>query len=135
MLFTDPVFLFLLLPLACGLFYCVTPRFGVSAGTGLLLCISLLFYWTWGTYYLVLLTLSFTANFVAMCVILGVSDKRAAFRRNALYLGQLYNFGTLIWFKYRFFFFLLRGAEHSYSLIDAAIPIGISFYTFQQAIL
>src|SRR6267142_534167 len=134
MLFTDPVFLFLLLPLACALFYWVTPRFGSSAGCALLLAISLLFFWTWGTRYLVLLALSFTANFIAACAILSLPDARAGFRRAALYLGQFYNFGTLIWFKYRFFLLSFSDTDHSYSLIDAAIPIGISFYTFQQAI-
>ena len=134
MLFTDPVFLFLLLPVACVLFYGVTPRLGPTVGLALLLVVSLLFYWTWGTYYLVLLILSFTANFGAACIILLTPDKQAPLRRAALYLGQFYNFGTLVWFKYHFLLFLLRATQRDFSLIDAAIPIGISFYTFQQAI-
>ena len=133
MLFTDPVFLLLLLPLACVLFYSVTPRFGASAGFGLLLVVSLLFYWAWGTFYLILLVLSFTANFISACALLRIADERRNARRAALTLGLLYNFGTLIWFKYRFFFISLGGGA-SYSLVDVAIPIGISFYTFQQAI-
>lgn len=135
MLFTDPVFLFLLLPLACGVFYLVTPRFGPSAGCGWLLVLSLLFYWTWGTFYVAVLTLSYTVNFAAACVILVTPNERVSLRRAALWLGQLYNFGALIWFKYRFLTLLFSGAQQHFSLIDAAIPIGISFYTFQQAIL
>jgi len=135
MQFTDPVYLFLLLPLACTLFYWITPRFGSSAGFGLLLLVSLLFYWTWGTRYLSLLTLSFTINFVAACIILLAPDERKLLRRTALYCGQAYNFGALIWFKYRFILFVFSGPSRSYSLLDAAIPVGISFYTFQQAIL
>jgi alginate O-acetyltransferase complex protein AlgI len=135
MLFTDPVFLFLLLPLACITFYWLTPRFGSSAGFTLLLIISLLFYWSWGTYYLALLTLSFTVNFIAAYILLVAADELTALRRGALYLGQLYNFGTLIWFKYRFVLLLFGKTQQGYSLIDVAIPIGISFYTFQQAIL
>jgi alginate O-acetyltransferase complex protein AlgI len=135
MLFTDPVFLFLLLPVACITFYWLTPRFGSSAGFTLLLIISLSLYWSWGTYYLVLLTLSFTVNFIAACIILVAADEQRAVRRGALYFGQLYNFGTLIWFKYRFALYLFGKTPQGYSLIDAAIPIGISFYTFQQAIL
>jgi alginate O-acetyltransferase complex protein AlgI len=135
MLLTDPVFLFLLLPLACGLFYFLTPRFGSSVGCALLLALSLLFYWTWGTFYLAVLTLSFTVNFAAACFILARPAEQTSVRRAALWLGQLYNFGTLIWFKYRFLAILFSAAHQRYSLIDAAIPIGISFYTFQQAIL
>jgi alginate O-acetyltransferase complex protein AlgI len=135
MQFTDPVYLFVLLPLACTLFYWITPRFGSSAGFGLLLLISLLFYGTWGSHYLSLLILSITLNFIVACVILVTPDERSVIRRAALYLGQLYNFGALIWFKYRFIVFIFSGPGRSYSLFDAAIPIGISFYTFQQAIL
>jgi alginate O-acetyltransferase complex protein AlgI len=134
MLFTDPVFLFLVLPLACGIFYLLTPRFGSSAGYAWLLIVSMLFYWTWGTYYLAILTLSCTVNFSAACIILMMPVEKVSARRAALLLGQLYNFGTLIWFKYRFLVLLLSGAQQHYSLIDIAIPIGISFYTFQQAI-
>ena len=135
MQFTDPVFLFLLLPLACTLFYWITPRFGSSAGFCLLLLVSLLFYWTWGARYLSLLTLSFTINFVAACIILLAPDERRVLRRTSLYIGQFYNFGALIWFKYRFVVYMFSGTGSSYSLLDAAIPVGISFYTFQQAIL
>lgn len=135
MLFTDPVFLFLLLPLACGIFYLLTPRFGPSAGCAWLLIVSLLFYWTWGNFYLAVLTASFTANFAAACILLVTPGDQSSTRRAALWLGQLYNFGTLIWFKYRFLALLLSGGDQHFSLINVAIPIGISFYTFQQAIL
>ena len=135
MQFTDPVYLFLLLPLACALFYWITPRFGSTAGFCLLLVASLLFYWTWGTRYLCLLSLSFTINFLVACAVLRTPDERSALRRACLYSGQVYNFGALIWFKYRFIVHIFSAKESGYSLLDAAIPVGISFYTFQQAIL
>jgi alginate O-acetyltransferase complex protein AlgI len=135
MQFTDFVFLFLLLPIGCALFYHLAPRFGTSVGIVFLLCVSLLFYSTWGNRYLVLLVCSFSVNFAATCIILVVPDGRRALRRITLYLGQAYNFGTLIWFKYRIITFIFSASSQSYTPIDAAIPIGISFYTFQQAIL
>jgi alginate O-acetyltransferase complex protein AlgI len=135
MQFTDFVFLFLLLPIGCALFYHLAPRFGASVGLVLILCVSLLFYSTWGNRYLALLICSFSANFAASCVMLAAPDDRRALRRSTLYLGQAYNFGTLIWFKYRFIASIFRATSQSYTLIDAAIPVGISFYTFQQAIL
>src|SRR5258707_504844 len=109
MQFTDPAYLFLLLPLACMLFYLITPRFGSSAGFGLLLLVSFSFYWTWGTFYLSLLFLSFTINFVAACIILLAPDERRVLRGTSLYLGQLYNFAALIWFKYRFIVYIISG--------------------------
>jgi alginate O-acetyltransferase complex protein AlgI len=135
MQFTDFVFLFLLLPIGCALFYHLAPRFGTSVSLVLLLCVSLLLYSTWGNRYLALLVCSFSANFAVSCIILVAPDDRRAFRRTVLYLGQAYNFGTLIWFKYRFITYIFSTTAQSFTLVDAAIPVGISFYTFQQAIL
>jgi alginate O-acetyltransferase complex protein AlgI len=134
MQFTDPIYLFMLLPVACVLFYLITPRLGATAGICLLLTFSLLFYRSWGSFYLSLLCLSFTINFAAACAIIVIPDERCVARRICLYVGQLYNFGALIWFKYRLLVFIFAGSARSYSLLDAAIPAGISFYTFQQAI-
>jgi alginate O-acetyltransferase complex protein AlgI len=135
MQFTDFVFLFLLLPVGCVLFYRVAPRFGTSVGLILLLCVSLLFYSTWGNRYFALLVGSISANFAAACIILVAPDNRRTLRQTTLYLGQAYNFGTLIWFKYRFVAHIFSTSTQSFTLLDAAIPVGISFYTFQQAIL
>src|ERR1700733_585415 len=135
MQFTDFAFLFLSLPLGCALFYHLTVRFGASVGLVVLLCVSLLFYSTWGQRYLILLACSISLNFAACCLLLNTPEKRRALRRTTLYLGQAYNFGTLIWFKYRFIAFLFAASSPTYALLDAAIPVGISFYTFQQAIL
>jgi len=134
MLFTDPVFLFLLLPLACVAFYTITPRFGYSAGFGALLIISLLFYYAWGPFFFTLLILSITANFTVACYLLLAPDEKVLSRRLALALGLLYNFATLGWFKYRFLFDYFNTNQGSgFSVVNLAIPIGISFYTFQQA--
>src|SRR5882757_2920751 len=135
MQFTDFVFLFLLLPIGCTLFYHLTARFGASPGIVLLLCVSLLFYSTWGNRYLALLVCSFSVNFAAACTLLVAPDNRRTLRRTTLYLGQAYNFGTLLWFKYRFIALVFSATSQSFTLLDAAIPVGISFYTFQQAIL
>jgi alginate O-acetyltransferase complex protein AlgI len=135
MQFTDPVFLFLLLPIGCAFFYLLAQRFGASVGLVSLLGISLLYYSTWGNRYLLLLVCSFSANFAASCIILVAPDDQRALRRTMLYLAQAYNFGTLIWFKYRIVSFIFSATSQSSTPLDAAIPIGISFYTFQQAIL
>ena len=133
MLFTDPVFLFLLLPLACVAFYTITPRFGYSAGFGALLIISLLFYYAWGVFYFVLLIASITVNFLAACFLLLTPEEKMGQRRAALAFGLLYDFAMLGWFKYRFLFDYFGATQSGYSVVNLAIPIGISFYTFQQA--
>ena len=137
MLFTDPVFLFLLLPLACLLFYTITPAKGISYGFGALLVISLLFYLPWGFTYFCLLIASITANFVSAYLLLITPDSLVRRRRIYLALGLAYNFVTLAWFKYSGP--VLNGltalsSGKNFSAVDLAIPIGISFYTFQQAV-
>ncbi len=138
MLFTDPIFLFFLFPLACVLFYRFTPRHGPSFGLGILLVVSLLFYLPWGLHYFSLLLVSITVNFAAAFVLLTTPNGAVRRRKAALTLGLLYNFGSLIWFKYRLPVLygagILDAPGADLSLVDLAIPIGISFYTFQQAI-
>ena len=138
MLFTDPIFLFLLFPLACLLFYRFTPRRGPSFGLAILLVISLIFYLPWGWHYFSLLIASITVNFATAYALLVTPDNDVRRRKLALSLGLLYNFGSLIWFKYRLPVLygtgLLEAPHANLSLVDLAIPIGISFYTFQQAI-
>ncbi|MGC9954218.1 MAG: MBOAT family O-acyltransferase [Rhizomicrobium sp.] len=135
MLFTSPTFLFLLYPLALVAFYMLTPRFGASFGLGLLLIVSLLFYTAWGSFYFLLLICSITANFASVYFLLTTPDEKR-YRRLFLWLGLVYDFGTLFWFKYRWFVVstFTSGTAHDFSVVDLAIPVGISFYTFQQAI-
>jgi alginate O-acetyltransferase complex protein AlgI len=55
------------------------------------------------------------------------------YRRYALWLGLAYDFAVLVWFKYRLAF--APGAPLPFAALSPAIPVGISFYTFQQAVL
>ena len=87
MQFTDPAFLFVLLPAACALLYWLTPRFGAQAGMGALLALSLLFYWTWSSLYLELLVLSFTVNFAAACLMPGLALAQKLYQ--AIYSDKL----------------------------------------------
>jgi len=65
---------------------------------------------------------------------LDLADERPRARRSALWLGLAYNFSTLIWFKYQIVQVLLhRAVGDSLTPLQIALPVGISFYTFQQA--
>ncbi len=132
MLFTDPVFLFALLPLACLAFYAVTPRLGTAAGIGLLLILSLLFYATWGVRPLLVLAAAIMVNYAAAYFLLTLPDEKS-YRRYVLWLCLAYDFAVLVWFKYRLAF--AGGPPPAFAALSPAIPVGISFYTFQQAVL
>jgi D-alanyl-lipoteichoic acid acyltransferase DltB (MBOAT superfamily) len=74
-------------------------------------------------------------NFLVCYGLLSLSDEKLRSRTTLLALGQAYNFGTLIYFKYLAYVIVFADQDSHTKLAAAAIPIGISFYTFQQAIL
>jgi len=133
--FTDPAFLFAALPLGLMVFYWLARRYGKNAAFGAMFALSLLAYSSWGARNMALLLASITVNFLVGRLLIAVPDQRRRLRRTALCLGQAYNFSTLIWFKYQVVQLLLQramGAETP-TPMQLALPVGISFYTFQQA--
>ena len=127
MVFSSIPFLYFFLPLTL-LVYAVAPR---KTKNAVLLILSLLFYW-WGEPKYVLLMI-FTVTF---CYFAGIIIEN---RRNSPKGKLLLNFsvavplGLLALFKYADFllgsFNSLTGAD--IPLLRLALPIGISFYTFQ----
>lgn len=132
MIFTDPTFLFLVLPVLFALFYGVSARFGKTAGLGVILVGSILVYAPWGGRNLALLMVSVAVNYTCLSIILARPTTDKGVRRWAMIAGESYNLLSLLWFKYM----ILRSLFGGYLAADpgsVAIPIGISFYTFQQA--
>lgn len=127
MLFSSLVFLWLFLPVVF-LMYRVLPHKGQNL---LLLAASLLFY-GWGEpRYVFLMLLSITANWIGGLWINGCAGTS---RRIVFIFTLLVNLGLLAYFKYYSF-----AADTLTTLLRAqvlplkqiALPIGISFYTFQ----
>lgn len=126
MIFTSNVFLFLFLPILL-LFYYVFFRKNRHLRNLLLFGFSLFFY-AWGEPIVVLLMLvSVCVNyFFGLCV---NGKKRKLF----LVLSILYNLSFLFVFKYLDFAMEILGLVFRTNVIkfNIALPIGISFYTFQ----
>lgn len=123
MVFSEPIFLFIFLPLTLALYFIS----GRGARNIVLLLMSLFFY-AWGEkiYVLVLLG-SIAVNYGFGLLISGALGRR---RLVALWGGVFANLALLGYFKYTGF---LLG---SFGFADAAahappLPIGISFFTFQ----
>lgn len=130
MLFTSPLFLFLFLPLVLLSFYLVPKQ----VKNFVLLSSSILFY-TWGEEELVLLMLTSTVIDYS-CGLLIESGKK----KLGLYISILANLSFLACFKYADFAFenfhivlsKLGWSDSVFSdLPGIALPLGISFYTFQ----
>ncbi|HKM34203.1 MAG TPA: MBOAT family O-acyltransferase [Lachnospiraceae bacterium] len=97
-----------------------------------LILMSLWFYGYYNPWYLIILVASLIINYV--CSIGLVYMHAVAQRRTILTLGLLANLGILFYFKYFNFFidncrFLFHG---DWQLEKVALPLGISFFTFQQ---
>ena len=136
MVFSSPVFLFLFLP-ATLVLYAVASMRGIRARNTVLLFCSVCFYAYGGVSYLGLLLLSVLVNWAAGLWLSRLEDGRG---RRALFLaGLAYNIGILVIFKYLNLFgdtaawIAGKLSGHAVeSIIPAiALPIGISFFTFQ----
>lgn len=137
MLFSDPVYLFLFLPLTLAAFYTCARRFGPGAGMAVLAVASILFYSFWNWYFTALFLASILVNYTAAAALVAMDQGRLRARR-ALLVGCLtFDLAFLGWFKYVAVLpvFAAGAAQGLPSLFSLAIPAGISFYTIQQAVL
>ena len=127
MVFSSMTFLTIALPLVLGLYY-ILPR---GWRNGWLLVFSLAFYGWGGPAYLLLMLASITCNYLCG---LGLGRAKApGARRGLMALALAVNLGALFAFKY--LGFCARTANRLLGLglavPEIALPIGISFYTFQ----
>ena len=128
MVFSGIPFLFYFLPCALALYY-IAPR---RLKNAVLLLESLVFY-AWGEpKYVVFMLLCIAQGYVSGLVIDRNRGKRAA--KAALALSVVLSLGLLCYFKYADFFLSSFAAATGLSvkLLGVALPIGISFYTFQM---
>ena len=139
MLFSSISFLYLFLPATVILYYLAGTVFektagrkwGVGAGNLVLLLASLLFY-AWGEPRYVLIMLAEIAAGYLFGLAIGKCGERTL-GKWFLWASILLDLGLLGYFKYADFFLenLGRLTGHSIKLLGVALPIGISFYTFQ----
>ncbi len=127
MLFSSAAFLFAFLPLTL-LFYFMAPR---PAKNHVLLIASLLFYFYGEPVYTFLLLLSAFFNWGMGLLITKASSKKAAAR--LLFFTVSANLSLLFYYKYSGFFVGIFAdlTKIPLSFSPPALPIGISFYTFQ----
>ena len=139
MVFTSYIFLFIFLPLF-NFFYKLKERLKYKNVT--LLISSLIFYWYGEKGLVLILILSGTIDF-SLGRLIGLEyckkDWNKLRARKFLILSLILNLGLLVYFKYSGFFmdiyttFLsIFGVKSLGYHFDIALPLGISFYTFQS---
>lgn len=132
MLFNSTVFIMLFLPLALTGWFLLQKFNNPVYSKIFLVGMSLWFYGYYNPKYLAILIFSLLFNY--LCSRLFIRCKSPGGKRGALALGLAANIGLLFYFKY-FHFFLdnCNFLFHTDWQVEAiALPLGISFFTFQQ---
>lgn len=125
MLFSSITFLYYFLPCVLVLYFLAPEKL-----KNVVLLVSSLFFYGWGEPILVVLMILT----IIVGYILGLlTEKHPSKRKIYLILSIVYSLGTLSYFKYANFFVENVNAAIGLSIpmLKIALPIGISFYTFQ----
>ncbi|MDR0853078.1 MAG: MBOAT family protein [Clostridiales Family XIII bacterium] len=129
MVFSSVVFLFAFLPVTLALYF-LAPR---KLKNLVLLLVSLFFYF-WGEgKLLVIMIASISINYLFGLAVHRIRDKEDLYRKIVLALGITANLALLGYFKYYDFVIETMNAtiRTTFAIKSIALPIGISFFTFQ----
>lgn len=136
MLFNSFLFIFIFLPITLIGWYILNHYRHHELAKVFLAGMSLWFYGYFNFYYLAIILVSIAFNYLLSFALTFVEDK--AYKRTAcrisLITGLLFNLGLLFYFKYYDFFIEnVNLAFHTdFNLKHILLPLGISFFTFQQ---
>lgn len=132
MLFNSYIFIFLFLPLVLAGYYGFNYIKKYKLAQVWLIGMSMWFYGYNSVQYLIILIISILLNYL---LVEGMSRIHTKMARKALLLsGLLLNLGILFYYKYYDFFIENVNAvlKTDIGLLHIVLPLGISFYTFQQ---
>ena len=132
MLFNSYLFVLLFLPICVGGYYFLNNISQYKLGMIWLLGMSLWFYGYYNLYYLQIMIISIVCNY--MCYLLLRICRKQKIKGAICGIGVLCNVGTLFYFKYYDFFLqnINKIFNTEYALSNIMLPLGISFFTFQQ---
>ena len=134
MLFNSVEFIFLFLPVCLLVFTLLEKKWGRVPALVSLIAASAYFYASWNPLYLVILAVSVFGNYAAGYLIQVIGNERL--RKLVLALTIVGNLALLYYFKYFVFtldlLHILPMPTDNRFLHQHALPLGISFWTFQQ---
>jgi alginate O-acetyltransferase complex protein AlgI len=134
MIFSSLEFAFLFLPIVLGGFFLIGRWGHLRLALAWLVLASLVFYGSWNPAYLILIVLSMGINYTLGRLIQDVKVDRPSMARGVALFGVLLNLGLLGYYKYANFFVdnINTLFETDIVLETIILPLGISFFTFQQ---
>jgi alginate O-acetyltransferase complex protein AlgI len=136
MIFPDPAFLFCFLPITLLLFAVAGRFLGPPGACSVLILATLVFCVPYGWPFVCVVVVSALANHAAFLFLTRQTAPEAARLRSCVFVGMLFfNIATLIAVKYGVLFSGIPGAEPYFAMIANAIPVTISFFTFQRIVM
>jgi len=134
LLFNSYEFIFLFLPITFFIYFYLNKNRLTEASKGFLVVSSLFFYSWWNIVYLPIILVSMVFNYVIGASLSKDEQHKKISKKQLLTVGVIANIGLLGYFKYSDFFIgnlnFVLGSE--VSLLHLALPLAISFFTFQQ---
>jgi alginate O-acetyltransferase complex protein AlgI len=135
LLFNSYEFIFFFLPITFVVYFYLNQKRLTEAAKGFLLVASLFFYSWWNVLYLPLILVSMVFNYaLGRQLSIPKEDQKSFTRKSLLTFGVIANLSLLGYFKYADFFIenVNAVAGTQIGLLHLALPLAISFYTFQQ---
>jgi len=134
LLFNSYEFIFLFLPLSFFIYFYLLQKRLITGAKGFLVFASLFFYSWWNIAYLPIILSSMLFNYVVGNSLNENFKKVRLHRSSLLAFGIMANIALLGYFKYSDFFIenFNLAFEGSVPLLHLALPLAISFFTFQQ---
>jgi alginate O-acetyltransferase complex protein AlgI len=129
MLFNSFIFIFIFLPVTLFFFHLAGKSGYKRIAIAWLVVASLFFYGWWNIYYLWLIIISIIFNYIV-----GVYLQKSINKKFILIFGIVANLALLLYYKYANFFVenLTIFFENQIFIENIALPLAISFFTFQQ---
>ena len=135
LLFNSYIFIFFFLPFTFFFYFYLNKKRLTEAAKAFLALASLFFYSWWNIMYLPLILISMGVNYtMGKYISRTKSGNRHKRRKILLAAGIVFNLSLLGYYKYADFFIdNINALLHShFGLLHLALPLAISFYTFQQ---
>lgn len=130
MLFNSYIFVLFFLPVGVIGYFCLNKFKQYSLAKLFLIAMSLWFYAYFNISYLPIMLISILFNFT----IYKLMEKESKYNKILLIFGIIANIGVLVYFKYYDFFIknINTMFKTDFTLLNVVLPLGISFFTFQQ---
>ena len=127
-------FIFVFLPITTVTFFVLQKYLGHTQSLLFLLVACFTFYGWWDPGLIWIIFASIFLNYICNYILTGLDQKRNRIRMGVMLVGVAANLALIGYYKYFFFAAIVSNDlfDTHYSTVQLILPLGISFFTFQQ---